>query len=212
MTDLLAEALDRALAGRRLLDHPFYRRWEAGELARWELSAYASQYRHFEAALPDVLAAIASGTTDPTAREWVTANWRDEVGPPSHLALFDEFAASLSAVPEPPSPAMAALVSTYRELAGASAGEAIAGLLAYEAQGAAIAETKGRGLRDRYDLTNDKTRFWDTHAQLEDDHAAWTFEALRALGVAPALVERAAAAVADGWWSFLDEREALVAA
>ena len=29
------------IGGKRLLDHPFYRRWEAGTLARGELAAYA---------------------------------------------------------------------------------------------------------------------------------------------------------------------------
>ena len=47
--------LVEVLRDRRLLAHPFYRRWEAGTLERGELAAYAAQYRHFEAALPDVL-------------------------------------------------------------------------------------------------------------------------------------------------------------
>ena len=45
--------LVEVLRDRRLLAHPFYRRWEAGTLERAELAAYAAQYRHFEAALPD---------------------------------------------------------------------------------------------------------------------------------------------------------------
>jgi hypothetical protein len=41
--------VDRVLAAapadRRLLDHPFYRRWEAGKVSIAELGAYAAQYR-----------------------------------------------------------------------------------------------------------------------------------------------------------------------
>ena len=44
-----------ALDGKRLLDHPFYRRWEAGEVTLGELADYASQYRHFESYLPNFL-------------------------------------------------------------------------------------------------------------------------------------------------------------
>jgi pyrroloquinoline quinone (PQQ) biosynthesis protein C len=54
----LRAELDRALAGRHLLSHPFYLRWEAGELGADELHAYAGQYRHFEATLPRVLRRI----------------------------------------------------------------------------------------------------------------------------------------------------------
>ena len=45
-----ANAIDQALTdattGLRLLEHPFYRRWEAGELLPGELADYAGQYRH----------------------------------------------------------------------------------------------------------------------------------------------------------------------
>ena len=66
-----AAGLIRAgIGGKRLLDHPFYRRWEAGTLARSELAAYAEQYRHIEAALPEVLSRVASSlvTSPPRTR------------------------------------------------------------------------------------------------------------------------------------------------
>ena len=49
MTNTVTALLDQALEGRRLLDHPFYRRWENGELIEGELQHYAEQYRFFEA-------------------------------------------------------------------------------------------------------------------------------------------------------------------
>ena len=61
---ILVEVLEH----RRLLAHPFYRRWEAGTLDRRELAAYAAQYRHFEAALPGVLDAVVHDIDDPAAR------------------------------------------------------------------------------------------------------------------------------------------------
>ena len=56
--------LCEVLRDRRLLAHPFYRRWEAGTLQPGELGAYAAQYRHFEAALPDVLEAVVQRVDD----------------------------------------------------------------------------------------------------------------------------------------------------
>src|ERR1700683_5242160 len=53
------EAVCRAVEGRELLSHPFYQRWQAGQLAQGELADYAVQYRCFEAALPAVLTAVA---------------------------------------------------------------------------------------------------------------------------------------------------------
>ena len=55
----LADAVARAVEGRELLTHPFYQRWEAGQLAPGELAEYAVHYRAFEAALPAVLTAVA---------------------------------------------------------------------------------------------------------------------------------------------------------
>ena len=91
-TTRIRDVLADALAGRHLLTHPFYRRWEAGSLADGELAAYAEQYRLLERQLPLTLAAIAGGS--PTGgRGMVQANLADELGEPEpHAALFESFA------------------------------------------------------------------------------------------------------------------------
>ena len=38
------DAVRRAVEGRELLSHPFYQRWQAGQLAQGELADYAVQY------------------------------------------------------------------------------------------------------------------------------------------------------------------------
>jgi pyrroloquinoline quinone (PQQ) biosynthesis protein C len=45
---VLDRLFTEALREGRLLGHPFYQRWQEGELAVPELTAYAEQYRHFE--------------------------------------------------------------------------------------------------------------------------------------------------------------------
>ena len=198
-----------------LLEHPFYRRWEAGELSRDELTQYAQQYRHFEAMLPTFLTSLVNRLDQGGVRDLLRANLRDEVGPPSHLALFDDFASHYDAAPTSASPAMGALLDAYDTVLAQSNVAAVAGLLAYEVQGADIARTKGDGLRDHYNATPSAQEFWNVHAAAEVDHAQWTIDALELLRVTTPetddVVEFAATSVAAAWWSFLDERELLAA-
>jgi pyrroloquinoline quinone (PQQ) biosynthesis protein C len=80
---------------------------------------------------------------------------------------------------------------------------------AYEVQAAAVAATKAASLRSYYRLDEADTEFWDVHARLEDSHANWTAEAITELSPARDDVSPCAAASAEAWWAFLDEREAL---
>jgi len=210
----LAAAVAEGTEGRLLLTHPFYRRWEAGELEPQELAEYAVHYRAFEAVLPAVLSAVAdrlAADGADAAADLVNRNLADELGSPRpHLELFDDFAAALPDRPgaTTPGPAAVDLAATYRRLADQSPVAAIAGLAAYETQAAAIATTKGDGLRRWYGLDADGTAFWDVHATMDADHGDWAVEALGLLDADPAEVADASRCAADAWWALLDEREA----
>jgi pyrroloquinoline quinone (PQQ) biosynthesis protein C len=210
----LAEAIASALEGRELLSHPFYQRWQAGELAPGELADYAVNYRAFEAALPVVLTAVVERLRtegEVEAAATVGQNLKDELGRPEpHLALFDRFADALGSAASStvPGPAALALVATYADLVADGPVAAVAGLAAYEIQAAAIATTKGQGLRQWYGMDAAGTEFWDVHAGMEADHGDWALDALALLGADPADVTDAARRGADAWWSFLDERQA----
>jgi pyrroloquinoline-quinone synthase len=210
----LADAVAAALEGRRLLAHPFYRRWEAGELRSQELAEYAVHYRAFEAVLPTVLTAVVDRLTadgDVAAADLVARNLADELGHPrSHLELFDEFAGALPDDPVAGSAGSAAeaLADTYRALAEQSPAAAIAGLAAYETQAAAIAATKGEGLRRWYGMDAAGTSFWDVHATMDAEHGDWAIEALARLDADPSEVADASRRAADAWWALLDERQA----
>jgi pyrroloquinoline-quinone synthase len=202
--------LVEVLRDRRLLAHPFYRRWEAGTLERAELAAYAAQYRHFEAALPDVLAQVVAQVDDPTARRLVQANLDDELGVPApHLELFEGFAEAVGApTGVDATPATAALVGLYASVADESPVAALAALGAYEIQASEIAASKADGLRARYSVTDAGTRFWDVHSAADEAHGDWIVEALAAVAADPDEVRAGAGAAAAAWWAFLDEREA----
>jgi pyrroloquinoline-quinone synthase len=218
LTTELDALLDDILRSRRLLAHPFYRRWEAGTLERSELASYAAQYRHFEAALPVVLERIASALPEGRPRRLVEANLDDERGIPApHLDLFDDFAAAVGAAtadtPAPATdsdalPAIGALVELYLSLADVSPVAALAAVAAYEVQAPAIASSKADGLRSRYGIDARGTRFWDVHAGVDEAHGEWMLEALGQLVDGPDDVVGPASSAADAWWAFLDEREA----
>jgi len=210
----LGEAMASALVDRELLGHPFYLRWQAGELAPSELAEYAVHYRAFEAALPVVLTAVVDLLRDQgevEAAATVGQNLNDELGRPEpHLALFDRFAGALGSpsISTVPGPAAQALVATYADLVAEGPVATLAGLAAYETQASAIAASKGEGLRRWYGMDPAATEFWDVHAGMEADHGEWALDALALLGADPDEVTAAARRGADAWWAFLDEREA----
>jgi pyrroloquinoline-quinone synthase len=207
MTTDLQQSLCDALSDRQLLDHPFYRRWEAGELSREELAKYAEQYRHFETMIPQFLTRLRNELSPGVARDLVEANLLDEIAVPSHVELFERFAETLGANHVPPSPAMRAVIDAYEQVARQGAIPALSGLLAYESQGAAVADSKVAGLAKHYDVPAEALVFWDEHGSFEGDHAQWTFDALASLQPDIDDVRGAARVVGDAWWSFLDERE-----
>ena len=202
-----------ALADRRLLDHPFYRRWERGEVSEAELGAYAAQYRHFEAYLPGFLAQLVAELPAGKARDLVAANLADELGDPvAHTELFERFAGALGAGDAAASPATAALLASYQGLLSRGPAAALAGFLAYESQSAEVASSKAEGLRNHYGMSDGAVSFWDHHAAVDVQHGAWAWDALSALTDTPEELVPAVRAGAEAWWAFLDEREGLAQA
>ncbi len=205
------DLLGKALAGRHLLTHPFYQRWEAGELASSELADYAGQYRHMEALFPRVLGSVVAGLRPGPARSLVAATLRDELEPLPHLTLFEDFAQAVGApAAADPMPATTELVECYRSAASESPLAALAAIGAYEVQSPAVASSKGEGLRRHYGVDRAGTRFWDVHAEVDTAHAAWTTQALAEFaGDQREVIVHSASKAAEAWWDFLSERELL---
>ena len=206
--DDMRHSIEAALAGRRLLSHPFYQRWEAGLLQPGELAAYAAQYQHFEAALPGLLRAMLDGLDpDSAAARLIALNLADEEGNPlPHVALFAAFAEGVGAQATAPTDATRHLLDTYGRLVATGSVHGLAALIAYEIQAPEIAATKAAGLRAHYALDSRATEFWDVHAHMDREHADWAVEALAQEPNAEAAIP-AVRAAADAWWAFLDERE-----
>ena len=193
----LIDRIDEARTRWNVLDHPFYLRWERGELSREDLAYYAGEYRHAVVALAD--AAAVGGDSEHAAEEV------------AHIDLWDDFAAALEA------PLDREPTTETRECAQAwrseDSLEARAVLYAVESGQPAISQTKLTGLVDHYGFTagTKATEYFELHADRDHEHAAASAEVLRnaAPGDADRLVAAAEAALKANW-RLLDGVEAKV--
>jgi pyrroloquinoline-quinone synthase len=187
----LIERIDEARARWNVLDHPFYLRWERGDLTRDDLAYYAGEYRHAVVALAD--AAAVGGDAEHAAEE------------KAHIDLWDDFAAALE-VPLDREPS-----TETRECAEAWRPEdslgARAVLYAVESGQPDISRTKLTGLVDHYGLTagSKATEYFELHSDRDHDHAAASAKVLRE--AAPEEADRLVAAAESalkGNWRLLD--------
>ena len=188
----LIARLDDARRRRNILEHPFYTRWERGELTRDELSAYAGEYRHAVVALAD---AAEQANSEHAAEER------------EHVALWDEFAAALGADLE-----RAPSSETERCAAAWTSAEdpleALAILYAIEAGQPEVSRTKLEGLVEHYGFeeTGAGTSYFRLHAERDHEHAAESRELLerRATPEDEDRLVAAAERALDGNWALLD--------
>ncbi len=192
----LFERLEAVQDRWNVLRHPFYTRWERGELTAGELGFYAGEYRHAVVALAQQAEAAGS---DHAAEE------------SEHIELWDDFARAFAADLD-----RAPLAETAECAAAWTAGsdrlERLAVLYAIESAQPAISQTKLTGLVDHYriDPGSPAVAYFALHAERDVEHAAEGSEALAAEAT-EADVERlvaAAEAALRGNWRLLDGVEA----
>src|SRR5688572_4824488 len=92
----VAARLDAAVATKKLLDHPFYKAWAAGELTTEDLRFYSTQYWHQVESFPGYLSSLADRLPASPARQVVLENLSDEVDG-DHKGLWLDFAKSVGA-------------------------------------------------------------------------------------------------------------------
>lgn len=204
--------VDAVIAGRRMLAHPFYQRWLAGELTRDDLRRYAAQYFRFEAAFPGYLCQVLAKLDSAADRRVLLQNLVDEEGgPQTHLELFVRFASALGLQRDdlertPVTESTHALLETFDQATRhGSAAEGLVTLYAYESQAAEVAASKTASLMASYDIApGDGTAFWEVHAEADQLHGAWERELLERLQPEPDRVVSASQKAADALWGFLD--------
>jgi pyrroloquinoline-quinone synthase len=187
----LIERIDEARRRWNVLEHPFYLRWERGELTRDELAFYAGEYRHAVVALAD--AAAVGGDAEHAAEE------------AAHISLWDDFAAALDApLDREPTTQTSECVAAWR--AQDSLG-ARAILYAIESGQPDVSRTKLTGLVEHYGFSagSQNTEYFELHAERDHEHAAASAEVLNAANPEDAdrLVDAAERAL-KGNWRLLD--------
>src|SRR3954471_24191333 len=152
MTDVIA-ILDREVNERHMLNHPFYQRWNAGELTRGELEEYSRQYYPYTVAFPTFLSAMHAQPDDIAIRQYLLENLiEEERGPENHPELWLRFCDALGVDRDEvkatsANGATADLIDSMRTLARSEKlHEGLAALYAYESQIPAVAKTKIDGL------------------------------------------------------------------
>ncbi len=207
--DVLAR-LEQARAAINVLEHPFYQRWNAGDLSAQELACYAGEYRHAVIALADasaLAAAKAGGEHEPGLR-------RHAEEEAAHVALWEQFARACGA----PAPgAERARAQTEACTAGWTAGEGLlehlAVLYVIEAGQPQISRTKIDGLAAHYGYSAEgpATEYCRVHESLDVEHARAAAELIGELichaedpaGEGERMLRGASAAL-QGNWLLLD--------
>lgn len=208
--------IDRRIARRHLLKHPFYRAWSTGNVEMATLRSYAGQYFQFEQNFPRFVAAAYSRVEDPAGRRTLLDNLVDEEGrDPTHPELWLRFAEGLG-VPRAEvlgakvGPATRRLLETYeRHAVRGTAGSALGALYSYESIFPAVAAEKARGLQAYYGVQDPRAlEFFRVHQAADVEHSGAERRLLErelARGVTSARsVERSVDATVDAWWRFLD--------
>ena len=181
--DVIA-GIDAARERWNVLEHPFYTRWEQGELTRDDLARYAGEYRHAVVAL-----ARAARTSQMHADEEA-----------EHISLWDDFASELGVngdqhEPLPQTRCCASAWSAAEDEEGAAAI-----MYAIEAGQPAISETKLRGLVEHYGFEEGSagTAYFELHSERDHEHAAEARSRLEGADDAR-LVALAESALAANW-------------
>jgi pyrroloquinoline-quinone synthase len=218
--DILAR-LDQTRSACNVLEHPFYKRWSAGELSAGELECYAGEYRHAVVALAEASEAAAAKAGPPHARG-LSAHAVEEA---AHVELWDDFARAVGArVPTDATDANGALKETEVCVRAWTAGESLlehlAVLYAIEAGQPEVSQTKLEGLVEHYGYSAEgpAVEYFRLHERLDREHARQAGELIEQLldsrddaeAQAEQMLARAQAAL-RGNWELLSGVEAIAA-
>ncbi|MEY2483478.1 MAG: pyrroloquinoline-quinone synthase, partial [Verrucomicrobiota bacterium] len=174
------DSIDRQIAAKHLLTHPFYLAWTRGELSVAALADYARQYYHHVAAFPTYLSAVHAKCDDqPTRRQLLNNLIDEEAGSPNHPELWLQFAEALGVSKEDVRSSAkwtetSNLIDTFRSVCSeGSTAEGLAALYSYESQIPAVSESKIKGLVENYKMTESRDyEYFTVHVEADREHAA----------------------------------------
>ena len=206
--------LQKLIAEKHLLNHPFYKHWSAGTLPLPVMQKYTEQYYHLEKNFPTFLSRMHADCDDFAARQSITDNLYDEEhGEQNHRELWLRFAEAIGVTRETvqsstPLPETAAAIENFKKMSAESFVSGSAALAAYESQIPAVATSKIDGLKKYYNITNERgTDFFRVHSTLDVAHSNEWWNIIEKHATTPELKEKVEQAVVvgrDALWNFLD--------
>lgn len=206
-----ADQLLETISEKHLLKHPFYQAWTEGRLSQKTLQEYTRQYLAHVDAFPRFVSAIHSMCENIEDRQMLLENLNDEEqGADNHPELWRRFGEGLgldrSAYDNVDmNPESQALVDQFWARCRSSYAEGLAALFAYEYQTPEISKVKIEGLKEFYNIDDERTlAFFDVHREADVYHSDACKKQLNALSAddqAKAL--EAAVESSDALWNFL---------
>ena len=218
MIHTFVSVLDTLIDKYDLLKHPFYLRWNSGELTESELRVYACEYFHFVRAIPTYVSAIHSNCREHSQRLSILENLVEEEtggeGLIPHEELWVWFARGISISRDElyghcPSVATRKLMLTYRNLcASSNCAVGAAAMYAYESRIPDVAVAKLQGLEQHYDIRDEETlRFFREHMVADIEHSKTWANLIARMACSDDCrrqIEESASKAARALWRMLD--------
>jgi len=179
------EQVDSQIKNHHLLNHPFYKAWNTGDLEVSTIQEYAAQYYKHVSAFPRYLSAIHSNCDDIKTRQILLENLVDEeMGAENHPELWMRFAEGMGNSRNNVKNTVAMketqqLVDTFTKLSKSERYHiGLAALYCYESMIPEVAENKIKGLRKFYGIDDENTlKYFTVHMHADK----WHREVLRKL-------------------------------
>ena len=170
--------IDNLIEKHHLLNHSFYKSWNAGELPKETIREYAAQYFQHVSLFPRYLSAIHSNCNEIKTRQLLLENLNEEEkGSDNHPELWMRFAEGMGNTRKnvketTPIKETKELVKTFMKLSKSEKYHiGLASLYCYESMQPEISETKKDGLQKFYNVRDeDALKFFTVHMHADKWH------------------------------------------
>ena len=179
MNSLLFKTMvEEKIAENHLLNHSFYKAWNAGELKIETIQEYASQYFNHVSAFPRYISGIHTNCEDISIRQELLGNLiEEEKGEENHPELWLRFGEGMGKSRDAIANSQAIketneLVDTFMKLSRDEKTHiGMAALYCYESMVPEIAENKIDGLKKYYNINDENTlKFFTVHIHADKWH------------------------------------------
>lgn len=181
--------LDKILEEKSILKHPFYQKWNEGQLTLSELQEYAKQYYHFVKHFPMFVSSVHSYCPDTGIRRMLAENIADEdgfkTGIEDHPELWVKFAKALNVNKTQCENAPVcdevkeSVEGFYRLCRDNDYRVGLGALYGYEKQIPEVSKVKIEGLKKFYNIEEaDSVKFFTVHREADVYHSKAELDAL----------------------------------